>query len=73
MLLMTIWQAKCLMWKRLFLVVYCVSIPLGHIISCPHKYHKNIVLPSKEVEKLHFQIIPQSHCTIGVKQPLILE
>ena len=54
-------------------VVYCVSIPLGHIISCLHKYHKNIVLLSKEVEKLHFLIIPQSHCTIGVKLPLILE
>lgn len=27
------WQVKCLMWKRLFLVVCCVCIPLGHIIS----------------------------------------
>ena len=30
---MTIWQVKCLMWKRLFLVVCCVCIPLGHIIN----------------------------------------
>ena len=28
-----IWQVKCLMWKRSFLVVCCVCIPLGRIIS----------------------------------------
>ena len=38
-----------------------------------HKCHKIIVLPSKEGGKSHFQIIPQSHYTIGVIPPLTLE